>query len=156
MKNTLKIAGFLIACLIVCGPLVSCSSNDDPTSETVIAYDQLPQSSKSFISAYYSSTAVTKVERDNDNGIITYEVTLANGHEVTFNSDGEWVEIDAPDGDSIPFEVIPPAIGDYLNANYQGYGVNDITRTGFGYEVELVTGVDLLFDSQGNFIRIDH
>lgn len=156
MKNTLKIAGLAIACLLACGPLASCSSDDNPVMETVIEYDRLPQSSKSFISAYYPSTAVTKVERDNDDGIITYEVTLANGHEVTFNSDGEWVEIDAPDGQSIPFEVLPPAIADYLNINYQGYGVNDITRTGFGYEVELVTGVDLLFDSQGNFIRIDH
>ena len=157
MKNRFGIAVLMAACLLMTGGMTGCSNDDDNDDlETVINVNRLPDAARAFINTYYPSATVRSVMRDVDDGIVVYEVDFTNGHEVTFDSRGEWIEVDAPDGQSIPAGIVPVAIETYLDANYSGYGVNDITRTGMGYEVELVTGVDLLFDSLGNFLGIDH
>ena len=98
---------------------------------------------------------VWRVEKETDKGVVLYDVDFKNGHEVTFDSNGEWLEVDAPDGQSIPAGIVPVTIEQYLEQNYSGYGVNDITKVAAGYEIELVSGVDLLFDQDGNFLRFD-
>lgn len=155
MRKRFRIVVLLFACMMITGTMAACSDNDNDDIETVISQDQLPEAARTFISEYYSSETIRSVKREMDSGVLLYEVDFTNGHEVVFNSKGEWVEVDAPDGQSIPDGIIPAEILTYLEANYQGYGVNDITKTGAGYEVELVSGVDLLFDAQGDFIRVD-
>ena len=155
MKKKLKFVVLLLAGFMMTGTMSACSDDDGNDIETVISENKLPESAKTFISTYYSSATVRSVKRELDNGVVLYEVDFTNGHEITFNSKGEWVEVDAPDGQSIPDGILPEVIQSYLDTNYQGYGVNDVTKTGAGYEVELVSGIDLLFDAQGDFIRID-
>lgn len=157
MKKNLKIAALLFAALMTGGvALSSCSDNDDDkVIETVITESELPEAAKTFISSYYPDIKVVRVEKERTGGTVLYDVDFQNGQEVTFDASGNWVEVDAPDGKTIPSGIVPETIQTYLDANYSGYGVNDITKTRNGYEVELVTGVDLLFDAQGNFQRID-
>ncbi len=157
MRKYFRVAALMFAGLMATGVMTGCSNDDDDDDlETVINVDSLPDAARAFINAFYPSASVRSVMRDVDDGIMVYEVYFSNGHEVTFDLRGEWIEVDAPDGQSIPAGIVPIAIETYLDANYSGYGVNDITRTGMGYEVELVTGVDLLFDSMCNFLGIDH
>ncbi len=91
-------------------------------------------------------------ETDADEG---YKQECANGYEVSFNADGEWTDVDAPAGQSIPDGIAPQAITDYIAANYNGAGINDISLDSRGYEVELVSGVDLLFAPDGSFLGVD-
>lgn len=156
MKKTLEILSLLFAGIVSFTPLCSCSDDDDNDYETVITESQLPSAAKTFLSTYYPDVKVARAEMDYEKGVVFYDVRLQNGHEVTFNADGEWMEVDAPDGQSIPDGFFPAGIVSYLQQNYSGYGVNDITKIGAGYEVELVSNIDLIFDAQGNFIRVDH
>lgn len=156
MKKFLKYS--ILSLSLLATPLMfSCSDDDDDDifKQETISYDKLPSAAQSFVETYYPDSKITRVEKDFDDGVVLYEITFSDGQEVTFSSTGEWVEVDAPDGKSIPEGIIPDAIRSYLDTNYSGYGVNDITKTKNGYEVELVTGLDLRFDSLGNFVGID-
>lgn len=155
MKKKYGIALLLFAGLMAGGTLTSCSDDDSDDIETVITVNKLPLKAQTFISTYYPGLTTTKIERVVDNTILFYEVKFNNGQEVTFNAEGEWIEVDAPDGQTIPDGIVPSAIVDYLNENYNGYGVNEINRVSTGYQVELVSGVDMLFDSLGNFVGLD-
>ncbi len=155
MKKKFGIALLLFAGLMAGGTLTSCSDDDSNELETVINENKLPKEAQTFISTYYSNITISKAEKVVDGSISFYEVKFINGHEVTFNSKGEWIEVDAPDGQTIPSGIVPSTIENYLNENYQGYGVNEINKLSTGYEVELVSGVDLQFDSLGNFVRVN-
>ena len=68
---------------------------------------------------------------------------------------GEWTDVDAPLNEELPTGFYPEAIDTYLLANMDGAGINEISKERYGYDVELVTGTDLRFDSEGKFIRYD-
>lgn len=131
---------------------VACNDDDD---DVPILANDLPQAAKTFISQYYPDTKVTSVKRDSDNSKVEYDVILANGHDLTFNASGEWTDLDAPLGQTIPDGIAPTNIVEYINQNYNGYGINEISKESYGYDVELTNGIDLEFNSQGEFIRID-
>lgn len=155
MKKFFSVIVMAVALFTSMG-FTACSDNDDnDIPEVVISYDKLPTAAKTFVETYYPGVEVWRVEKETDKGVVLYDVDFKNGHEVTFDSNGEWLEVDAPDGQSIPSGILPVTIEQYLEQNYSGYGVNDITKVAAGYEVELVSGVDLLFDQDGNFLRFD-
>lgn len=150
MSKTIKIFGLMMLAVLGLGAM-SCSEDDNKE----IPAAQLPQDAKSFLSTYYPSVNIVSVKRDNNNGALELDVRLANGHEVSFNADGEWTDVDAPRGESIPAGVAPQAITDYIALNYSGMAINEISKDARGYEVELTNGVDLLFNSDGSFAGID-
>ncbi|MDE6116482.1 MAG: PepSY-like domain-containing protein [Duncaniella sp.] len=130
----------------------SCSSDDD--KDIPISADQLPANAKNFISMYFPQDKIVKVERDGSHPYADYDVRFQSGFEVEFNASGDWVDVDAPMGQTIPAGIAPGAIENYVSLNYPTSGINEISAEINGYEVELVNGLDLLFDLQGNFVGI--
>lgn len=145
----------LLAALSFGTVISACSDDkDDNDIETIVSVNQLPSNAKSFLNNYFKDVKATKVTLENDGGIVVYDVDLANGFEVVFNASGEWVEVDAPDGMTIPDGIAMEEIVTYIEANYSGYGINEISKVVAGYDVELTSGVELLFDYTGNFIKV--
>ncbi|MDE6544259.1 MAG: PepSY-like domain-containing protein, partial [Muribaculaceae bacterium] len=68
---------------------------------------------------------------------------------------GEGPDVDAPADQSAPAGLVPQSIALYITTNYAGAGINEISKSAAGYEIELTNGVDLDFDSMGNFLRVD-
>lgn len=148
----LKLLALLTVCLM--GVAVwSCGDDDD--KDTVITYETLPAQAKSFVSTYYAGVDVRSVESKTDDGVVEYEVRFQNNHEVTFDSAGLWIDVDAPAGQTIPTGIAPEPIAEYVDTRYPAVGINEISRDPRGYEVELVDGTDLLFDPAGNYIGLD-
>lgn len=136
--------------------LSSCSEKDD-VDNTDISYNDLPVAAKQFCEDYFSYTVVNKVIQINDDGEILYQVNFADGCEAVFDSSGIWQEVDAPDGKNIPDGIVPETIQQYLDRYYSDYGVNEINKTGYGYNVELNTGkgnetLDLMFGPDGTYL----
>lgn len=151
MKKTLRI--FTLMLMGVIGvALWSCSDDDN---DQPIVYDSLPALAKAFVTLHYSDTSVSSVVQKTDNGLVEYEVLMADGQKVTFNASGEWIDVDAPAGQTIPLGIVPAKITVYIASNYSGVGVSEISKSVTGYEVELVSGVDLLFDAAGDFVRVE-
>lgn len=105
----------------------------------------------SFVSTYFPSQEINVSQKDNDG----YEVMLSDGTMIDFNLSGEWVDVDAPVGKTIPSGFYPAAIDSYIAANVNGTGINEISKEPVGYDVELVSGVELIFDTDGGFIGYD-
>jgi hypothetical protein len=146
-----------IAVAAVLFTFASCSDDDDFTSETQTAYNNLPEASRSLIETNFSNVAVKKVIKKNaseSDGSI-YEVHLDNNYEIEFNEQGGMTDISGND-QQIPNGVVPAAILKYVQDNYpSNVYIKEIDTERFGYEIELSNHVDLYFDLNGNFISQD-
>ena len=81
---------------------------------------------------------------------------LSNQIEVDFNINGEWTEVDGADGVAIPTTYILPQILAYVEDNYPQDALNSIEKKSNGFDVDLLRqDVELVFDQQGTFVRVD-
>lgn len=136
---------------------ISCN-NDDDTNTEVINYSTVPENSKRFITDYFSNNTITVVEKKrtaNTNGAV-YEVKFSNRDEIEFDVNGDWVKVEAEGRNAIPTGFILPTIVNYVTTNYSTFSINQIEKNTFGFEVELTNDLDLIFDKNGEFVRIDY
>lgn len=110
---------------------------------TPINQSELPKAAQSFITKYFSKDQVRKVEKDNGRRGMEYEVDFTSGAEVDFTSDGNWKEVKAARGTSVPSAIVPAAIAKYVATNFKGQTIVEISRKRGGYEVGLSNGSEL-------------
>lgn len=127
----------------------------DTNPAKAIAVEQLPDTSFTFLEQFFPGIEVVYAEKDEDDGIITYELTLADGTEIEVDANGNWIEIECfrralPDG------IVPQSIIDYVAQNYPNAEIVSIERDNRGYEVELRDGTELEFDENFNFVGDGH
>lgn len=154
IKNIFKVA--LAALLCVGGMSVtSCSKSDTEDFEKNITLNDLPETAQSFLKEFFAGNQIEKIERQVIGSVIMYEVDLKSGFEIMFDSKGVWQEVSAPSNKSIPSGIAPALVESYVMVNYPDYGINEINKTGSGYNVELTgNGPELEFDAEGNFVRV--
>lgn len=146
MKNSFKLLSLLAICVFGLA-LYSCSDKEDKEPY------QLPDAAQVFIADYFGGGSITKVVYNKDDK--NYDVSLDNGFELTFDEAGNWTDVDAPAGKTIPDGIAPEPIQTYVNTNYPDDGINEIEKTKSQYEVELTNGTDLYFTLTGEFISTD-
>ncbi|WKK59845.1 MULTISPECIES: PepSY-like domain-containing protein [unclassified Sphingobacterium] len=125
--------------------------------ETVVTEKDLPTTASQFINSNFNGVKILSVveEKEGLSGK-EYEVLLDNGIEIKFDKNGNWLDIDAVNDSSVlPDNLIPAAILTYVKTNYPNSGINSIEKENYGYDVELTNGLDLVFDKDGKFVRID-
>jgi hypothetical protein len=134
---------------------VSCGNDDESSSYTVIEAGELPQAARLFVETHFSTATYSRIEKqkvaDSDGSI--YDVHLSNGFEIDFDADGDWTDVDG-NNQQVPSSIIPEPIMVYVASQYANTYVTTIEIENNGYEVELNNGIDLVFDSNGNFIRV--
>lgn len=115
----------------------------------------LPKAAQTTLANNFKSK-VNLVKIDKDLGRVSdYEVILDDGTEITFDRDGNWDNIEVGLNGKIPSAFIPTAIADYVKANLPGEKIVGIDKERSGYEVEMSNGVDIKFNSNGQFVRYD-
>ncbi|MEI5984117.1 MULTISPECIES: PepSY-like domain-containing protein [Sphingobacterium] len=128
-----------------------------PVNSNASAMDngEIPDAAKKFIEQHFGTTAISKTEKKGvaDADGTLYEVKLADGTELDFDADGNWMEISVEDQKNVPLSAIPTAIQDYLKTNHGNVAVHMIDKEPTGYELELANDVDLYFDLNGKFVR---
>lgn len=110
---------------------------------TPISKAELPKAAQTFITKYFSKDRVRTVEKENGRRGMEYEVDFTSGAEVDFTSDGNWKEVKAARGTSVPAAIVPAAIAKYVNTKFKGQTIVEISRRRGGYEVELSNGSGL-------------
>ncbi|UQB69996.1 PepSY-like domain-containing protein [Epilithonimonas zeae] len=124
----------------------------NPT-KIAVSYQQMPISIKNFLAKHYPKATVIKYESKTTLVGKKYEVKLNNGVEIDFDKNGNWEEISDKQG--IPNVLIPAKIKSYLNQHYKGVAVESIDKDGNKIKVDLLNDIDLEFDKNGNFLRVD-
>lgn len=115
----------------------------------------LPAAAQSVLKKNFKAQ-VTVVKIDKDFGIIKdYEVILNNGTEITFDSKGNWEEVEVGDNMNVPSGFLLQPMRTYINSNFKGVNVVGVEKKRRGYEVKLANGIELKFDTSGNFLRYD-
>lgn len=114
----------------------------------------LPQEAKAFLAKHFPNVYVRKIEPKKGDA---FEVDLANGVEVKFDAQGQWIEVDGDDR-ALPASVaalLPEKIQTHLRANYASGVVAAITRNARGYKVELLyrgDDLEVFYSPSGDFI----
>ena len=142
-RHILSIAALLILCI----GYLSCNKHDN------IYFADLLSTAQAFLQKYFPDNLVASAERHSDEPC--FEVTLDNGFEIDFYSDGRWQEIESHHA-ILPAElvqgVLPEKIRSYLEENYPLAAISSIERSSVGYAIELdVTPTTyIFFDLEGN------
>lgn len=84
-----------------------------------------------------------------------YDVVLTDGSEITFDSKGNWKEIEVKAKGSVPAALVPSSISTYVKQNQKNAKIIGIEKNRSGYEVELSNGVEMEFNHEGKFLRYD-
>ncbi|MDR2913765.1 MAG: PepSY-like domain-containing protein [Tannerella sp.] len=120
----------------------------------------LPEKAQTFLNTYFADDAVVSREKDNDGD---YEVILASGIEIDFDSQGIWDNVDGKleNGqykilpETFLTTELPAGIIAFIKTNYLNNEIVEVDKEFknnvlVGYEVDLSSGVELDFDTNGN------
>ena len=113
---------------------------------------KLPPKAQSILKNFAADILV--IEIDNEIFGNKYEVKLTDGTEIDFDKNGEWNSIDCK-STSVPKQFIPQKIEKYVTTNYKTAIISKIEKSPKGYDIELSNELDLKFNLQGDFLRID-
>ena len=99
---------------------------------------------------------VSHIKIDKSWGKISeYDVVLTDGSEITFDSHGNWKDIEVRGNGSVPKAFIPSSISDYVKQNQRNANIIGIEKKKSGYDVELSNGVEMKFNAKGQFLKYD-
>lgn len=115
----------------------------------------LPEAARTTI-ANNCKAKVSVVKIDKDFGRISeYEVILNDGTEISFDTKGNWKNVETNKEKSVPSAFVPEGVRKYVAANHKGQRVVGIEKEHKGYDVELSNGIDMKFSLDGQFLRYD-
>ncbi|WP_394774157.1 PepSY-like domain-containing protein [Flavobacterium sp.] len=147
MKTKLNTALCLIA-----GVAFGFSAN---AQKTTITKSALPANAQTFLKTHFAGQEPTYIIEDKETFSKDYKVQFANNIEVEFDGKGNWEEVDG-NHTAIPATIIPKSIANHVKTNFANTAITKIDKVNWGYEVDLNNGIELEFNSKGNFLRIDN
>ena len=124
-------------------------------SDKPVLPTELPAPVMSFIQQTYPGQTITFAQKDLELTGWKYEVFLADGSHVEFDTDDMWDKVESPMTQPVPAQLIPAPIATHLQANFPGAFVTKIDKERNGYEIELATGVELKYNKQGALMEMD-
>lgn len=148
MKRILRILMIAICCMVSCN-MVANAGNDKP-----ISVNALPAKAQTLLSQHFNGQKVMLATIESGVVSRSYDVVLQNGTKLEFDKKGNLTEIDCKQG-TVPDQLIPQAIKNYLKENYPAQAVKKIEMNKNEYEVELANGLDLTFNKHFQLIDID-
>ena len=137
-----------ICCMVSCN-MVANAGNDKP-----ISVKALPAKAQTLLTKHFSNQKVVLATIESNVIGKNYDVVLKNGTKLEIDKKGNLTEIDCKQG-TMPTQLIPQAIKNYLKANYARQSVKKIELNKNEYEVELTNGLDLTFNKHFQLIDID-
>ncbi|MFP7656287.1 PepSY-like domain-containing protein [Chryseobacterium proteolyticum] len=148
MKSLKKITSLLTFILVLSAGFIF-------AQDRAISPNQLPIAAKKFLAGNFKGIAVGSVIEDREiYGVDEYKVYLSNGVKIEFDSQGNWKEVDGKH-QKLPYGFIPAGIRNYVVKSFPNTSIIKIEKERWSYKAELSNGVDLKFDKNGNFSKID-
>lgn len=143
MKKILAILATLTLSLTACAD-----------RQHLIEYSELPAQAQNFIQKFFNVSDIAYVERERDGLHNEFKVYLKNATEIDFDYHGNLESIDCQIS-PVPEGIVPQLIVDFVRLHHPDNFIVEYSIDHRGLEVELSNGFTLVFDMEGNFIRID-
>ena len=124
-------------------------------SDKPVAVEQLPQPVKAFVQQHFPGQTITYAEKDVELTGSKYDVVLADGTRVDFDTDNVWDKIECTMASPVPTALIPAPIVTHIQTNFPDAMILKIDKDYDGYEVELANGLELKFNKQGVLTEMD-
>lgn len=116
---------------------------------------ELPEKAQIFIKKNFTKEKTQQILKETGDFLDnSYKVVFKNRIKIKFDRKGDWKEING-NRTAIPINLIPEKILAYINKSFPNNYVVKIEKEKRKYEVEISNGLDLEFDLNGNFIKID-
>lgn len=130
------------------------STTSTASSDKNVNLADLPAAALTLINKYYKQDNIASYEIKTIPIVgKSFEVKFNDGSEIGFQENGDWHEW--KDAKGLPADILPLAIKTYLTNNYSKTFATSIEKESKKINIELASGVDLEFDQDGNFVRID-
>lgn len=121
--------------------------------EVTISQQQLPAAVTKFVRTHFSGTTISNITREPKMRGVEYDLVLSDGTKMEFKNN-RLQEIESPS--RIPNSIIPASILNYVNRNYASSYIKEWNLDSRKQKVELNNGVELEFNRQGRFLRVDN
>ena len=121
--------------------------------ETILTTAKIPTEITNYTNTHFPDYPIIQVKKEVDGSKLTYEVKLTGAYELEFNRKKEVVEIEGVM--ALPNSVIPFKLLQYVNSNYPDNFITEWDLEKRKQEITLDNDLQLEFDLDGNFIRID-
>lgn len=144
------ISSFIL--LILLGMYVSaCDKNDN---ERIIPIEKLSDKIKNYVSIHFPKNKILKAVEERDNNTIKYELDLEGYISLEFDVNSKVIEIKSYQ--KLPESVLPAKIIEYVKKNYPDNFIISWELDKGIQQIELNNNLELEFDINGNFLRIDY
>ena len=146
--NTLKTLSTVVFSLLAFGVVTA-------QDEGLVPASALPAFAQTFINQHFSANSIVSVWQDTEKGKVEdYTVLFADGSEVEFLANGNWKEVKVRNGQVSP-KIVPTKISKYVHRKFPKAMIKEIKKGRTKYEVDLTNGVELIFNLNGKFLKID-
>lgn len=160
-KNFLLLLALSSLTFVACKKEVTITPTDKQIADSLnqngtgnVNFTDLPAKALETINSHYTQENIASYEVKNVPVIgKSFEVKFNDGAQIDFDSDGVWHEW--KDAKGLPKEVLPESIKTYLSKNYAATFATVIDKEKDKIKIDLATDIDLEFDTNGNFVRID-
>lgn len=124
-------------------------------SDKPVAPEQLPEPIKAFIQQNFPGQTISYAEKDAELAGSKYDVVLADGSRVEFDTNNVWDKIECPLTNPVPTALIPAPIVAHLQSQFPDALIVKLDKERYGYEVELANGLEMKFNKQGVLTEMD-
>lgn len=139
---------FLILATLTCS-LLACADHHQ-----LVKISELPAQAQTFIRKFFNDAGISHIERERDGLHYDYSVYLKNATEIDFDHQGNLQSIDCK-RNPVPEGIVPELITSFVTLHYPDLFIVEYSIDYRQRNVELNSGLELVFDSEGHFIRID-
>lgn len=143
MKKNLFVALLALTC-----SFTACAKDQ------VITYDQVPEPAKAIVSAHFDASQIAYVTVDKGLLDCDYDIKFNDGRSLEFNKAGELIKVDCHQTE-VPSALIPEQVRAYVKANFPNAFITEWSKDDRRWKAELNSGLDLEFNSNYEFVRID-
>ena len=128
--------------------LISCEK------EKILPLIDVPTEISNYVSTHFPENPIIQAIKDTDGFELTYDITLEGGFFIEFNRKKEVIDIEGLT--KLPDSVIPAKLLEYATTNYPdnyiiGWELDDRNQ-----QIKLENGLELEFNMNGDFLRIDN
>lgn len=124
-------------------------------SDKPVTAEQLPEPVRAFIQQTFPGQTISFAEKDLEVTGTKYDVVLADGTRIDFDTDNVWDKIECTLANPVPTALIPAPIVAHIQTIFPDALIVKIDKERYGYEVELANGLELKFNQQGVLTEMD-